>query len=394
MPAAPVVSADGRFVAFISASPDLAPNGDSNESEDVFVRDMQTGVTRLVSGTPSGATGNAKSHEPSISADGRYIAFTSGASDLVPSDASKLSDVFVRDMVVGSTTLISATPAGPAGNGQSIGPSISADGRVVAFTSTAQNLVAGDTNAASDVFVRDMVTQTSRLVSATPLGVPSNGWSSSASLSANGQFVAFSSSSDDLLVGDSPATYSDVFIRDLVQGVTRLVSATPGGGFADDSSHSPSLSADGRYVAFGSFASNLDATEPAEVRGTNDVFVRDMVSNVTRTVSVPPPGKPANDWSFGPSISDDGQLVSFIASGYDMISGESKEAEDVYVRDMTTGSVRLVSATPSGDAVNEWHLQQSMSGDGLYLVFSTFGNDLLPAGTPYGLGIFRARIGS
>ncbi|MFJ4227143.1 S-layer protein [Paenarthrobacter nicotinovorans] len=391
-PTIPAVSADGRFVAFVSASADLAGGSDVNGAEDVFVKDMQTGITRLVSATPSGGSGNGKSGEPSISADGRFVAFSSRATDLVPEDFSRLTDVFVRDMVAGTTKLVSGTPAGLAGDGNSIDPSISDDGHAIAFTSTAKNLVDGDTNGSSDVFVRDMTTQTSRLISVTTAGVTGNGWSSDGSISADGNFVAYSSFSDNLVAGDSPAAYSDVFVHDLVRGTTKLVSATPGGGVGNDASYVPTISGDGRFVAFSSYASDLEASEPTESRGTNDVFVRDTDTGTTRLVSVNPVSGQSNDWSHSPDISNDGRYVSFISTGLNMVTGTTTTAEDVYVRDMSTGATRLVTVSASGESVDEWFIQQSLSGDGRYVVFSSFGNDFLPAGQPAGLGIFRTKI--
>ncbi|MFJ4264868.1 S-layer homology domain-containing protein [Paenarthrobacter nicotinovorans] len=391
-PTIPAVSADGRFVAFVSASADLAHGIDVNGAEDVFVKDMQTGVTRLVSATASGGSGNGKSGEPSISADGRYVAFSSRATDLVPEDSSRLTDVFVRDMVTGTTKLVSGTPAGTAGDGNSIGPSISGDGQAIAFTSTAKNLVDGSANGSSDVFVRDMTTQTTRLVSVTTAGVVGNGWSSDASISADGNFVAFSSFSDNLAAGDSAAAYSDVFVRDLMRGTTKLVSATPSGSVANDASYVPSISGDGRFVAFSSYASDLDTDEPTEARGTNDVFVRDTETGTTQLVSVNPKSGQSNDWSHSPDISSDGRFVSYISTGLNMVTGATTTAEDVYVRDMRTGSTRLATVTASGEPVDEWFIQQSISDDARYVVFSSFGTDFLPAGQPAGLGIFRVKV--
>ncbi|WP_309073975.1 S-layer protein, partial [Paenarthrobacter sp.] len=385
MPFAPVVSADGRYVAFVSASADLAPGMDSNDQEDLFVRDMVTGAVQLISATPAGNAANAWSHEPSISADGRFVVFTSSASNLVAGDTNGVDDVFIRDLEAGITTLVSVTPNGATGSGRSYQGSVSADGRFVAFTSNVGSLVSGDTNNSADVFVRDMNLGSTVLVSATSAGTVGNGSSSGANISADGRHVAFSSTASGM-TPHATNKIGNLFVRNLAAQTTQLVSVSGEGHAGDNLSHSPSMSADGRFIAFGSYASNLVPGKPG---ATNGVLLRDMTSGTTSLVSVPPSG---NGWSHSPSISGDGRFVSFISLGIDMITGEEREAEDVYVRDMTTGITKLVSVTPSGASLDEWHIMQSISGDGRFVVFSVFGQDLLPPDQPPGVGVFRSMI--
>ncbi|MFT4188321.1 MAG: S-layer homology domain-containing protein, partial [Aeromicrobium sp.] len=254
----PSVSADGRYVAFVSGLSDLVAD-DTNGKEDAFVQDMQTGQTSLVSATPSGSPSNtyyygywSQFRGLSMSADGRYVAFPSGASDLVAGDTNGSWDVFVRDMQTGVTRLVSATPSGGSGNEESGygATSVSADGRYVAFDSSASDLVTGDTNGSGNVFVRDMQTGQTSLVSATSSGGGGNDNSWDPSVSADGRYVAFDSSASDLVAGDTNGA-RDVFVRDMQSGVTRLVSAAPScWGGSSSSSRQTSVSADGRYVAF------------------------------------------------------------------------------------------------------------------------------------------------
>jgi Tol biopolymer transport system component len=266
------ISSDGRYIAFTSGRDNLATN-DTNNTQDVFLLDRQTGTTTLVSTTGT-ASGNNRSFNPVVSADGRYVAFDSNASNLVANDSNgTLQDVFVRDLVTGTTTLVSTTGTSSgnnqstsSGNNQSSSPVVSADGRYVAFISQASNLVANDSNGTQDVFVRDLVTGTTTLVSTT--GTTSgNIRSVSPVVSADGRYVAFTSLASNLVANDSNNT-EDVFVRDLVTGTTTLVSTT-GTASGNRSSDNPVVSADGRYVAFTSYASNL-AT--GDYNGTQDVF--------------------------------------------------------------------------------------------------------------------------
>ena len=184
--------------------------GDTNLVPDVFVRDLQTGSTTRASVTAGGF--NSSSFSPSISADGRYVAFHSGAADLVPGDNNGLNDVYVRDVQEGTTTRVSVSLAGGDPDHHSSVPSISADGRSVAFESQADNLVPGDTNGESDVFVRDMQTHTTRRVSVDPLGRQAPDWSDFPSISADGRYVAFESDATNLVSADGN-DMRDVFVR-------------------------------------------------------------------------------------------------------------------------------------------------------------------------------------
>src|SRR5256712_380330 len=207
----PAISADGRFVAFDSVASNLVA-GDTNAAFDVFVRDRKTGKTRRVSVDSHGAQGNGDSFDPAISADGRFVAFDSVASNLVAGDTNAASDVFVRDRKTGKTRRVSVASHGTQGNGASFGPSISADGRFVAFTSAASNLVAGDSNEAYDVFVRVRKTAKPSPASLDSHGAQGNGESFNPAISADGRFVAFRSSASNLVAGDTNGA-ADVFVR-------------------------------------------------------------------------------------------------------------------------------------------------------------------------------------
>ncbi|GIU84056.1 MAG: hypothetical protein KatS3mg008_0831 [Acidimicrobiales bacterium] len=370
----PSVSGDGRFVAFTSYASDLVP-GDTNGTGDVFVRDVVSGVTSLVSVDRFGGPANGDSYEPMISPDGRFVAFTSYASDLVPGDTNGTGDVFVRDVVSGVTSLVSVDRFGGQADGSSFKPALSADGRFVAFYSAASDLVPGDTNGAQDVFVRDVVSGVTSLVSVDRFGGPADANSDRAFVSADGRFVAFESYASDLVSGDTNGV-RDVFVRDVVSGVTSLVSVDRFGGPADQTSFGASVSADGRFVAFVSYASDL---VPGDTNGAPDVFVRDVVSGVTSLVSVDRFGGPADGESFGASVSADGRFVAFRSSASDLVEGDTNGVIDVFVRDVVSGVTSLVSVDRFGGPSNASSFTGSdISADGRFVAFTSEATDLVP----------------
>src|SRR5688572_21374154 len=194
------LTSDGRFVVFSSSANNLVA-GDTLGLSDVFVRDNTTGVIQRVSTTTSGAEANGPSFDGVISDDGRFVAFASDATNLAAGDFNFSTDVFVRDSTTGLTTIVSASSIGAIGNGASTRPSISGDGLRIAFQSASTNLIATDLNGKTDVFVRSQTTQKVRLVSSGPLG-DGNGDSTSPSISSNGRWIAFETTATNLVAGD------------------------------------------------------------------------------------------------------------------------------------------------------------------------------------------------
>ena len=273
----PEISADGRFVAFSSAASDLVAN-DTNGTGDVFVRDLQLGTTTLVSVNRFGTgSGNSSSVSPVISPDGRFVAFQSGRAIWWPTIPTGTGDVFVRDLQLGTTTLVSVNRFG---TGPAIAPrvphwpEISADGRFVAFSSAASDLVANDTNGTDDVFVRDLQLGTTTLVSINRFGTGSGNGFSGGLRDQRGRPFRGVSERCERFGGQRYQRYaSDVFVRDLQLGTTALVSINRSGTGSGNSSSAVVfvISADGRFVAFESRASDLVAND---TNGTTDVFVR------------------------------------------------------------------------------------------------------------------------
>jgi Tol biopolymer transport system component len=278
----PALTADGSVVAFSSDATDLVAD-DRNRVADIFVRDLGAGSTRRASVDSGGQPANGSSATPSTSADGRYVVFASDATNLVAGDTNGAQDVFVRDLTAGSTRRVSLDSRGHQGDGDSTGPSISADGRYVTFASAATNLAAGDTNDALDVFVRDLRHGTTNRVSLDSRGRPGDAPSYDASISPNGRYVAFASDATNLVAGDTNEL-PDVFLRDLRYGSTQRASLTSDGQQGDGLAGRPALSGNGRYLAFAADSTDL---VPGQVPDTLDVFVRDRWSHTNFWVNQP-----------------------------------------------------------------------------------------------------------
>jgi Tol biopolymer transport system component len=375
------ISTNGRYVAFASDATNLVA-GDTNDAQDVFVHDGVSGATTRVSVATRGTQANNSSFGPAaISADGRYVAFSSAATNLV---AGATGGVFVRDRVAGTTTLVSESTGGAKASGAE--PAISADGRYVAFSSSATNLVAGDT--IGGVFVRDRVKGTTTRVSVSTQGAQASG--AEPAISADGRYVAFSSSATNLVAGDTNRT-GDVFVRDRVSGTTTRASVATNGTQGNLTSAQPAISANGRYVAFGSIASNLVADD---TNGIVDVFVRDRVKGTTTRVSVATNGTQTTRIDFNrttedsdrPAISADGRYVAFL-SGFPLVAQDTNGIIDVYVRDRINGTTTRASVATNGTqlvgsiAVRGIWDRPGISADGRYITFASPATNLVARDT-------------
>jgi Tol biopolymer transport system component len=371
---APSVSADGRFVAFDSEASNLVA-GDTNDTWDVFVRDRRTKTTTLVSVSSSGAQADAASSHPSISANGRFVVFTSEATNLVPGETSGSMAVYVRDLEAGTTQLVNVDR-----KGQEMGPSdagdISADGQIVVFTSWS-DVVPGGTAQISNVFVRDRAAGTTQLVSVGTGGSRANGSSSEPQLSADGRLVVFSSYASNLVAGDANGK-EDVFLRDRAAATTELVDLSSSGVQADNSAFRPSISADGRYVAFASIASNL---APGDV-GNGAVFVRDRVSSLTERLDIGSGGTAPDGAGDVPRISADGHSIAFASWATNLIAGTPDACHDaggkpvlcakIYVGDQPAGTTERASVTSTGDLLTvPTGFPPAVSADGSVVAFTS-----------------------
>lgn len=372
----PSISADGRYIAFSSISSNLAP-GDTNGAYDVFIRDTVAETTTRVSVSSAGVQGNGDSTDPSISADGRHIAFMSNSSNLVAGDTNALMDVFVRDVTAETTTRVSLDSSGATGNDHCAFPSISADGRFITFRSAASNLVTGDTNGAQDVFVRDSLVGTTVRASVDSSGVQGNNGSFISAITPDGRFVVFTSLASNLVAGDTNGV-QDIFVRDLILGSTVLASVGSTGGQGGGHSYNSSISADGRQVAFQSSATNLVA---GDANGADDVFVRDLAAGTTTRVSSGAAGVDGDAASFNPRISPDGRFVAFVSYAANLVTGDTNAELDAFVRDLAEGTTLRVSIGFSGAQSDGPCDLTSVSADGRYVAFSSSATNLVDGNT-------------
>jgi CSLREA domain-containing protein len=375
----PSLSPDGRFVAFQSDASNLVP-GDTNGRSDLFVYDRQNGTVERVSVASDGTQGDSSSSDPSLSADGRFVAFQSDASNLVPDDTNGGTDVFVYDRQSGTVERVSVASDGTQGNSSSNAPSISADGRFVAFSSDASNLIThSDTNGCTDVFVYDRQTQMVKRVSVAKDGTQGNSSSNAPSISADGRFVAFDTASN-LVPGDTNEG-DDTFVYDQQDRTVERVSVASNGRQGDYGKSGgswPSLSADGRFVAFGSSASHL---VPGDTNGVSDVFVRDRQNGAFERVSVASDGTQGDSSSGGPSLSADGRFVAFWSYASNLVPGDTNGVIDVFVCDRQSGTIERVSVANDGTQGNSSSESPSLSPDGRFVAFSSFASNLVPGDT-------------
>jgi Tol biopolymer transport system component len=380
-------SADGRYIAFDSLAKNLSGD-DGDTYQDVFVRDTVANTTTLISrqtGTAAMNGGNGDSSEPSISADGRFVAFISTAENLSTDDATPY-DVFVRDTVANTTTLVSrqtGTTAMNGADGLSAGAAISADGRFVAFSSNGDNLSADDVNSVPNIFVRDTATNTTTFISRQTGTAAMNGGdfgSSNPSISSDGRYVAFESFAKNLSDDDSES-FMDVFVRDTATNTTSLISRASGTAplnGANNTAESPSISADGRFVAFESSGDNLSS---GDLNMLPDIFLRDTQANTTARISRQSGTAPDNgaDFdSYSPSISADGRFVAF-SSYATNLSGDDKPASNIFVRDTQADTTTLISRQSGTAAMNgadDSSFYPSISADGTTVAFGSRGDNL------------------
>jgi Tol biopolymer transport system component len=370
------ISADGRYVVFVSDATNLVP-GDTNGWPDVFVRVLATEQTIRVSVAGDGSQGNDESGGAAISTDGRYVVFHSWATNLVAGDTNSACDVFLRDLQAETTTRVSLATDGTQGNGDSKFPTVSADGRYVAFESAAGNLVAGDTNGFIDIFLRDLDTPVTTRVSVATGGAQGQGESYLGYISANGEYVVFTSEAGNLVAGDTNG-WADVFVRDVVGAETTRVSVHTDGTQGDDESYVASISADGRYVGFSSYATNL---VDGYAGPWSQAYVRDRQANETELVSIAEGGTPG-DWnSEFPYVSSDGHYVVFESTASNLVSGDTNDFRDIFVHDRVTGATERESASTDGSQADADCWVPSISDDGSYVVFDSTASNLVPDDT-------------
>lgn len=418
------VSPDGRFVVFTSAASDLVPGDNRQFNTDVYLRDRASNTTTLVSVNLAG-TGGGNSHSlfGQVSTNGRYVLFESDASDLVAGDTNASTDIFVRDLQTGTTRLVSETVTGGIGIGRSDDAVMTPDGRFVAFVSSVSNLVSGDTNRIPDVFVRDLKLNTNWLVSVG--AAPGGREMATPQITPDGRYVAFFSSATGMVASASPSINGEVYVRDLVDNTTTwasadgldLLQATFGISGATNSAFChPSISSNGRYIAFlggtnrfgrtlvlvfdqvagttslvatngvGAFPMDDDRSGPemtpdgrfiayvkGEVDGTNsNVYVWDSMAETSILVSGDSSGVPADAISDSPVITSNGQSVAFLSNATNLVGYSVSCGFHVYLRDLQAGTTQLADAdTNNAGSTDVVGTFPSLSEDSQFVVFNS-----------------------
>jgi WD40-like Beta Propeller Repeat len=362
------LSVDGRYVVFESYADNLV-SGDTNGVGDIFVSDRQTGMIERVSVGPGGIQGNGRSTAGVISGDGRYVAFISYADNLVSGDTNGGTDVFVRDRQSGVTERVNLGPGGIQSGGQdNFGVAISRDGRYVAFKTDAPNLSSDGTTGPRPLYVHDRQTGMTELISYNP---------QSFDISGDGRYVAFA------------VFFHDVFVYDRQTATTQRVSLGLGGVEPNQGCYSPTISGDGRYVVYYSDADNLVS---GDTNGTFDVFVFDRQTTTTDRVSVGPGGIQGNGVSWRPTISDDGRYVAFDSDADNIVNGDTNNARDVFLYDRQSGMTRRLSVAPASAEANDDSDSPAVSADGSYVVFNSLASNLAAGDVNNARDVFIASL--
>jgi trimeric autotransporter adhesin len=373
----PSFSPDGTKIMFTSGANNLVA-GDTNNSDDVFVKDLASGAVTRVSTSSAGGQGNGVSGICTFSPTGNKVAFVSSASNLVAGDTNGQFDVFVKDLTTGALTRVSTNGSGVQASGFSANPNFSADGSKLTFQSDANNLVAGDTNATFDVFVKDLVSGAVTRLSTDASGVQGNNVSFEPVFSPDGTKVAFESYASNLVAGDPNDFLSGIYLKNISTGAISKVDTASNGAFANDVSFNPVFSPDGTKISFVSRASNLVA---GDTNGQEDIFIKDLATGAVTRVSVTASGTQGNFGARDQVFSPDGTKMAFRGESSTLIAGDTNNESDIFIKDLVTGELARVSQTPTGVEANGGSITPSFSPDGTKLIFNSFANNLVAGDT-------------
>ncbi len=365
------VSNDGQVVAFWSNAANLV-GGDTNGKADVFVRNRAAAWTTRVSVSTAGVQANGDSSSAQISGNGRFVVFASTASNLVGNDTNATRDIFLRDRIAETTTRLSTSTVGAQANGPSDLPRMSADGRFVVFQSDATNLVEGDTNGKTDIFLRDRQSGTTTRISIRSDNLQANGDSYEASVSDNGLSVVYSTKASNLVTGDTN-NVPDVMLRNRQANQTVRVNVSTAGTQANAASAGARVSGNGRYIAFTSSASNLS---PGDSNGADDAFIRDRFNATTTRISLYP--AQGNADSAVAAISANGRFVLFSSFASNLVAGDSNAARDAFIYDNWSFSTQRISVGDAGQQAAAACAGTALSADGRFAVFNSLAGNLVP----------------
>lgn len=377
------ISADGRFVVFASYASNLVPGTIGHRQ--IYLRDLQTNTTKIVSVNNNDEPGNLDSNLPTISSNGNFVAFSSGATNLVSGTPDNFTHIYVRDLQSNTTTRVSVASNSDVANHPSQNPSISADGRYVTFHSSANNLDSRATHlGVFQVYVHDRQTGQTNLVSLTHDNKQPNQQSRFPSISANGRYVAYDTFASNMLPGQT-GFRRHIYIFDRVTNQTTQVSVNSAGEAGNNESSYASVSEDGRFVAFQSYATNL---VPGDTNGFIDVFVRDMQNAQTFRASVASDGTQGDEDSGLPSISADGRFVAFQSLATNLVSDDTNHRADVFVHDLNSAQTTRVSVSSNATEGNDQSVGGKISGNGSFISFTSEANNLVPGDTNNAADVF------
>ena len=370
-------SFDGRWMSFTSSDSNIHPTGSSQDH--IYVKDLATWGVELVSVSSAGVLGDGPSFSSKLSHDGRYVVFASNATNLEPKGNNGRTDIYLRDRWAGTTTIQDlGTTLAVASTGASE-PAISGDGRLVLFLSTATNLVPGVTGGFNQAYVRDHALATIAAVSLSTAGLPANADVGAADLSGDGRYVVFDSDATNLVAGDTNGA-RDVFLRDQTLGTTVRISVDGSGLQANGNSHDPVISADGRFVAYVTGATNVVVPD---TNGREDVVVYDVLAGAVERITTAWNGAEADGDSDRPSISFDGRYVAFETYAGNLITGDTNGGRDVYVRDRSVGSIEIASVTTgSAFGAGLGSFDAAISPNGRFVCLSSLDALVVPAPPP------------
>lgn len=372
----PWASESGRYVCFYSSASNLVAS-DGNGTADVFVRDRQTGETIRGSEDVNGNEGNGPSSSPSISSNGRYLAFRSGATNLVPGDTNGFDDVFVKDLATGEIELVSTNAMGEQGNTHSSSTAISPDGTLVLFESQATNLVPGSSTN-HNVFLKNLITGAIELISVDSDENIFTGSAYIGNISRDGNLVAFT------LEGFDGGGFR-CYVRDRAAGTTTRISVNDSGTAANNYAYGSTISEDGRFAAFESNADNLVT---GDTNFVSDVFVRDLVMGKTTRVSVDSMGNQSDSGSYLPWLSRDGRYVAFVSDATNLIASDTNGQRDVFVHDRVTGTTVRVSDPGNGTETNGASNNPFFAAWGNTVIITSNANNLADGDTNGSTDIF------
>ena len=399
-----LMSSDGRFVLFFTAADNFSgPGNDTNGTQDVYLKDMLTGELTLLSGV-DGHTGDRTSQTGSLTANAKFAVFFGTSTNLLGpgADTNGKSDVFLVDLTTGTKTLVSAVTDATGhviaqGDFNSFNGMSTPDGKLVAFDSFADNLVSGDmdprVDGFKDVFVKNMATGQITLVSGTTDAngntVFGNGNSDAGVISDDGRYVNFESTADNLVANDNNGA-EDVFVKDLVTGKIELISKSVNGGSANADSFNMQMSGDARFLVYNSSATDILPVDTNHPEGPGDIFWYDRITGETKLVSAAADGTPGNDISLNAVISADGRYVAFDSVADNLVAGDTNNDIDVFVKDMWTGAVAMVTVNNEGVQGDAFGIHPAISADGKYIAFQGDSTNLVPGDTNDTRDVFRA----